>query len=147
MSPAKPISMTTTQASNGLSPTLRNNIYTALLSGHGIRNIESSLDESLAASGFKDRLREYITELYRSGQATTAEEARSMAMARIRVQMEESETKDKKDKKKSNGVNGTHEEDGAESIDLRVPEGSVQLGTRTVMRELERVCEIEYAEK
>ena len=78
------ISVSTTQAQSGISQDLRNNIYSALLSGDGIRNIESTLDESLRVSGFKDALRAYITDLFRSGQATTCEEARNLAMQKIR---------------------------------------------------------------
>jgi hypothetical protein len=138
MSTNTPIPITTSQAQTGLSPTLRNNIYSALLSGSGIRNIESTLDESLRSSGFKDNLRAYITDLFRSGQASTCEEARELAMARIREQMRGGGGE-------SNGVNGG--DDGGEQIDLKIPKEAIDVGAKTVMRELEKVCEITFEDE
>ncbi|RMZ71137.1 hypothetical protein GMOD_00005648 [Pyrenophora seminiperda CCB06] len=131
------ISITTTQAQSGISQELRNNIYSALLSGDGIRNIESTLDESLRASGFKDQLRAYITHLFRSGQATTCEEARNLAMQKIREQ-----TRGLSGQAIENGTNG--HSDIADQIDLKLPNVAIDAGAKTVMKELEKVCEITY---
>ncbi|KAF1834720.1 hypothetical protein BDW02DRAFT_568826 [Decorospora gaudefroyi] len=137
------IPITPTQAHTGLSQDLRNNIYSALLSGPGIRNIESTLDQQLRQSGFKDNLRAYITELFRSGQATTCEEARELAMAKIREQMGGGGGA-------ANGVingNGEVGENGAGGVvvpDLKIPKSAIDAGAKTVMKELERVCEITY---
>ena len=133
------INVTTTQAQSGISQDLRNNIYSALLSGDGIRNIESTLDESLRASGFKDDLRAYITDLFRSGQATTCEEARNLAMQKIREQTRGLG-------EDSNGVNGTTNANGesGEEVDLKIPKSAIDAGAKTVMKELEKVCDITY---
>lgn len=138
-----PIPITTQQAQSGISRDLRNNIYSTLLSGPGIRNIEATLDESLRSSGFKDALRAYITELFRSGQATTCEEARNLAMQRIREQMRDG------GKQSTNGtqddhVNGEGAQEDALEVDLRIPKAAIDAGAKSVIKELEKVCEITY---
>jgi len=134
-----PISITTTQAQSGISQDLRNNIYSALLSGDGIRNIESTLDESLRATGFKDQLRAYITHLFRSGQATTCEEARNLAMQKIREQ-----TRGLSGHANANGSDTNGHGETADQIDLKIPNVAIDAGAKTVMKELEKVCEITY---
>lgn len=127
----KSITLVTSEATNHISRDLRNNIYSALLSGDGIRNIEATLDRQLAESGFKDELRRYVTELFRTGQATSVDEAKGMAMERIRSQMDEGK----------DGVNGRS--NGYEGeYGLKIPRKAVVEGTRSVRRELEKVCEI-----
>jgi hypothetical protein len=129
------VQLSTIQATNGISPALRNNIYSALLSGSGIRNIESTLDEQLRASGFKDALRAYITDLFRSGQATTCEEARELAMQKIREQMRDP----------NGAANGNASANGeGDEVDLKIPTKAVDGGVKVVMKELEKVCEITY---
>jgi hypothetical protein len=132
----KKINVTISEAENRMSQDLRNNIYSALLSGDGIRNIEGTLDRQLAESGFKDELRRYITDLFRSGQATTALEARALAMAKIREQMQGGTDDDDQ----PNGVNGTNGEE--QKYNLKIPTKAVVEGTKTVRKELEKVCEI-----
>jgi hypothetical protein len=145
MSDTNPIPVTTTQAQSGISRELRNNIYSALLSGDGIRNIESTLDESLRASGFKDNLRAYITDVFRSGQATTCEEARELAMAKIREQTRGAGASTNGNSS-SNGVNSTNGngEDAASDINLQIPKTTIDTGAKTIMKELHKVCEITY---
>ncbi|EMD87892.1 hypothetical protein COCC4DRAFT_25082 [Bipolaris maydis ATCC 48331] len=147
-----PIPITTQQAQSGISRDLRNNIYSALLAGPGIRNIEATLDESLRSSGFKDALRAYITELFRSGQATTCEEARNLAMQRIREQTRQLDGSNSNSKQQSatngltddqlNGADGAT--DDALEFDLKIPKSAIDTGAKTVMKELEKVCEITY---
>jgi hypothetical protein len=130
----KPITMSPSEAQDHVSPELRNHIYSALLSGDGIRNIEGTLDRQLAESGFKDELRRYVTDIFRSGQATTAEEARSLAMEMIKQQSSGGEGLTNG----TNGTNGNH----TDEYDLKIPQKAVVEGTKTVRRELEKVCEI-----
>lgn len=139
MSNQTPITIGAAEAQNHISQELRNNIYSALLSGDGIRNIEASLDRQLAESGFKDELRRYVTDLFRSGQATTVDEARALAMERIKHQMqgEDAQPNGISSADSSNGVNG-HEE----QYDLKIPNKAIVEGTKTVRRELEKVCDI-----
>lgn len=135
MSTTKPLTLHASEAQNHLSRDLRNNIYSALLSGDGIRNIEHALDRQLAESGFKDELRRYITDLFRSGQVATVEEARVLAMDKIRLQS--------RDEPQANGANGANGMNGdASEYDLKIPKKAVVEGTKSVRKELERVCEI-----
>lgn len=132
----KPIAIGSTEAQNHISLDLRNNIYSALLSGEGIRNIEATLDRQLAESGFKDELRRYVTDLFRSGQATSVDEARALAMERIRQHLQG-------DDGQSNGTNGIYGANGEEQkYDLKIPNKAIMEGTKTVRRELEKVCDI-----
>lgn len=137
---AQQVPVTTEQAKDGISHELRNNIYSALLSYGGIRNIESTLDETLRATGFRDNLRAYITDLLRSGQVTTAEEARDMAMAKIQEQMRN------QDPKATNGhaANGSANGDSSDDIDLRIPKEAINKGSKSIQAELKKVCEITY---
>lgn len=122
---------------SALPSALRNNIYSTLLSTGGIRNIESALIQLLQTSGFQQQLRDYITDLFRTGQATTANEAYELAMARIRECMAAGERETGR-----NGVNG--DGDGVvEPLDLRLPSEVVREGSRVVKRELERVVVIQ----
>ncbi|OSS44684.1 hypothetical protein B5807_10583 [Epicoccum nigrum] len=127
--------MSAGQAS-ALPSSLRNSIYSTLLSTGGIRNIESALVQLLQTSGFQYHLRVYITDLFRTGQATTANEAYDLAMARIRECMAEGE--------RETGRSGVNGDDGeVEAGDLRLPSEVVREGSRVVKRELERVVVIE----
>ena len=93
----------------------------------------------MRVSGFKDALRAYITDLFRSGQATTCEEARNLAMQKIREQTRGLG-------EDSNGVNGTTNANGesGEEVDLKIPKSAIDAGAKTVMKELEKVCDITY---
>lgn len=128
------ITMTPAQAS-ALPSTLRNSIYSSLLSSGGIRTVESTLTQLLQSTGFQAHLRSYITELFRTGQATTAHEAYTLAMNRIKECMREG----------ANGVNGlsAHASGDEGEADLRLPDSVVREGSKVVRRELERVVEIE----
>lgn len=119
------VTMSPAQAST-LPASLRNSIYSTLLSSGGIRSIESTLTQLLQSSGFQASLRAYITDLFRTGQATTANEAFNLAMTRIKECMAEE-------------GDGGEEGEG----DLRLPDGVVKEGSRVVRRELERVVVIE----
>lgn len=131
--------ISTEQAKAGISPELRNNIYSLLLSYGGIRNIEGTLDETLRQTGFHDNLKAYLTELLRSGQATTCEEARDMAMAKIQEQM-----RNKDSKTNGHAVNGSANGDSSEELDLRLPKEAVSKGVKSIEAELKKVVEITY---
>jgi hypothetical protein len=120
------------QAHAAVPQDIRNAIYSALLSGDGIRNIEATLDHHLQTSGFKASLRAYMTDLFRSGQATTAVEARDMAMARIRAHLQHAAPD-------ANGSAGD-----AQDVDLSIPPVAITEGTKSVRAELEKVVDITY---
>ncbi|KAF2031132.1 hypothetical protein EK21DRAFT_63911 [Setomelanomma holmii] len=139
MSANKPVTMSTSEAQNNISSELRNNIYSALLSGDGIRNIEGTMDRQLAESGFKDELRRYITDLFRSGQATTVDEARTLAMDKIR-QQQQGKDDQSNGANGVNGTNGVHED--VQKYGLSIPTKAIVEGTKTVRKELEKICDI-----
>jgi hypothetical protein len=114
---------------------LRNAIYSALLSGDGLRNIEGTLDRQLAESGFKDELRRYVKDLIRSGQVSSSKEALDLAMGKIRQQTEAHRDA----KKGTNGIHDTHGTD--DDYDLRIPASVETEGTKVVKKELMEVCE------
>lgn len=122
----------TPQQASALPSTLRNSIYSSLLSSGGIRSIESTLTQLLQSSGFQAQLRGYITELFRTGRATTAHEAYTLAMNRIKECMREGAA-----------INGHSSGDDEAGGDLRIPDSVVREGSKVVRRELERVVDIE----
>lgn len=131
---------------SALPSSLRNSIYSSLLSSGGIRNIESTLTQLLQTTGFQASLRAYITELFRTGQATSAPEAYTLAMNRIKECMAEGGKEGQK--AGANGTNGTNVsngdgDDGREVGDLRLPSEVVSEGGKCVRRELEKIVEIE----
>lgn len=134
---------------SALPSSLRNSIYSSLLSSGGIRNIESTLTQLLQTTGFQASLRTYITELFRTGQATSAPEAYTLAMNRIKECMAEGgKNGQKAGVNGTNGTNGTNVsngdgDDGREVGDLRLPSQVVIEGSKCVKRELEKIVEIE----
>jgi hypothetical protein len=128
-----PIRLSVDQAQSPLPQALRNELYSALLSGTGITTIESTLTEELQRSGWLGTLKEYMTQLLRSGECTTVDEL----MVRVR---------DKIAKRAVNGTNGVNGVDGheevGEELDLAVPEEALRKGAKTVRSELDKVCEI-----
>ena len=135
---AKPITMSSTQAQNTLTPDMRNDLYSALLSGTGIRNLEATLDHEMQASGFKSNLKAYITQLFRSGECTTFDEAMARVSEKIRHDTQQAKSS------ATNGVNGTngHSKDAADEHNLRLPDQVVTAGARTLGLELDKVCDI-----
>ena len=153
------------QAHAAVPQDIRNAIYSALLSGDGIRNIEATLDHHLQTSGFKAALRAYMTDLFRSGQATTAVEARDMAMARIRASSLSAQAV-RRGKRwtrsprhirvvsalvrlcvnldaASSDANGPAS-DAPHDVDLSIPPLAIKEGTKSVRAELEKVVDITY---
>jgi hypothetical protein len=137
MAAPKPLTMTSTQAQGTLSTDMRNDIYSALLSGNGIRHIEAVLDHEMQTTGFKTNLRAYVTHLLRAGECTTFDEVMIRVNEKIRHDTGAG---------KSNGTNGVNGINGhskdSEDYDLHMPERVVSEGTKTVDAELNRVCDI-----
>ncbi|KAF2646425.1 hypothetical protein P280DRAFT_10708 [Massarina eburnea CBS 473.64] len=138
MADAKPIAMTTTQAQNTLPADFRNELYSALLSGSGIRSIEQTLSHELAASSFTANLKAYITHLLRSGTCSTFNEV--IARVNDKIRHDTAAAKGDGATNGANGVNG-HTKD-AHDYDLALPRKAVVEGTRTVTAELEKICDI-----
>jgi hypothetical protein len=137
---SKPITMSSTTAQSTLPPTLRNDIFSALLSGSGIRTIESTLDHEMATSGFKSNLKAYITHLLRAGECTTFDEVMIRVNAKIRQDTNTDADGSNGVNGGANGVNG-HGKEGDE-YDLKLPDRVVNEGVKRVESELEKICEI-----
>jgi hypothetical protein len=137
MAAAKPITMSSNQAQSTLPADLRNDIYSALLSGSGIRSIEATLDHEMQTTGFKSNLKAYITHLLRAGECTTFDEVMVRVNEKIRHDSGAG---------KSNGTNGVNGVNGhsrdADDYDLRLPDRVVSEGAKRVEMELDKVCEI-----
>ncbi|KAF2681529.1 hypothetical protein K458DRAFT_309477 [Lentithecium fluviatile CBS 122367] len=136
MAAPKPVSMTSTQAQSTLPADLRNEIYSALLSGGGIRNIEAALDHEMQTAGFKSQLKAYITHLLRAGECTTFDEVMARVNEKIRHDTQAGKSNG------TNGVNGVNGHSRDDDYDLRLPERVVSEGTKTVEAELDKVCDI-----
>ncbi|KAF2706041.1 hypothetical protein K504DRAFT_460134 [Pleomassaria siparia CBS 279.74] len=167
MSSTKPLTLPSTTSAPIPSDT-RNNIYSALLSGTGIRTIEATLEHELQASGWIADLKAYMTSLLRSGECTTVAELNDRVLERVRTgapgttgarsaSPNSSRDRDEGTPEKGNGnmngnmngnaVNGHGTSNGnahadPADFDLRIPERAVREGVRVVRRELEKVCEI-----
>ena len=107
-------------------------LATALLENRAIPRIEGVLSQSLAETGWSDKLRAYIQRLIRTGEAHTHDEIMVKVEAAIRGGSipAEGETN-------GNGV------DAAEKPDLKIPEKVVRDGVKVVRQELEKVVTIE----
>ncbi|KAF2279958.1 uncharacterized protein EI97DRAFT_454899 [Westerdykella ornata] len=140
---ANPIPLSPAQA-HTLSNETRNELYSALLSSTGILNIEATLTHELQRSGWLDSLKQYITQLLRTGEATTVDQI--MAKVREKTGLEalagEHMNGGGAATNGVNGVNGVNGHEAGEGLDLKIPIQALAEGSKTIRRELEKVCEI-----
>jgi hypothetical protein len=139
--PARPIPLTPAQAEN-LSHDMKNDIYSALLSGTGVLKIEATLSHELQRTGWLANLRQYVTHLLRTGEASTIEEI--MVKVRERMALDRSNGAEQSNGAVSNGVNGANGHDAFDDIDLKVPTQAITEGAKTVRSELEKICDVTY---
>lgn len=132
---------------NHISPELRNELYSALLSGSGINNIEARLTHEMQRSGYLDNLRQYTTELIRSGEAFTYPQILAAVKAKIATDGCVSGQSNGATNNGTNGVSRGNGHEAPEGINLRIPDRVITEGTRTVVNELEKVCESADAEE
>lgn len=71
--------------SHGWDPNLRNAITLQLQQNGGLNRIQSTLRQRLDAAGWSQALKEYVIHLFRSGAATTYDEAWDIVMKRINL--------------------------------------------------------------
>ncbi|KAK5711238.1 hypothetical protein LTR15_012526 [Elasticomyces elasticus] len=102
-------------SSSGQDVSLQSQISSALLQNGGVKRIQETLQQRLDEEGWSQNLREYVTRLFRSGEATTYEDALGKVMGRVR-----------------GGGQG-------EGPDLTVPVSAKQGGAEAVRKELEGV--------
>lgn len=143
MSTPKPITMTSAQAHDRLPDHVRNDVYAALLSGTGIRNIEDTLNHHMQATGFKATLKAYINHLLRvEGVATFPD---IMAKVEAKVLHDTQAAKNKDATNGLNGINGHSSE--ADDYNLALPASVSKEGAKAVLKELDKVCDITAEDK
>jgi len=112
-------------ASSGSDPSIQSQITAALLQNGGVKRIQDTLRQRLDEDNWSQNLHEYCVRLFRSGEATTYDEALSKVMQQIRAGG------------MSNGTNG------AGAPDLRISQAAKEGGVEVVKRELMDICVME----
>lgn len=97
---------------------LQNNITLLLVSNGGVKRIQDTLQQRLDEAGWSQSLREYVDRLFRSGEATTFDDAMKKVLAAIN--------------------NGSAVGDG---LDLTIPAQAKEDGAEVVKRELKGIVE------
>ena len=108
--------------SSGWEPSVQDQINLALASNGGIKRIEAVMQQRLDEAGWTQNLREYVTKLLRSGEATTYDDCLAKVMAAVNG------------KEGVNGVNGAG--GGAQAPDLKMPEDAKQDAAVAVKNEI-----------
>jgi hypothetical protein len=129
--PKIPVSSASTTSSNPQTARdLQDQITLALLANGGIARIQTALRQRLDEAGWSENLREYVLNLFRSGECTSYFEAMEKVKARVRLEGRDDE----------NGSANGHE--GS----LVVPVAAAEGGVEAVRKELEGVCEMRKKE-
>ena len=129
--PKIPINGASTTSSNPQhARDLQDQITLALLANGGIARIQTALRQRLDEAGWSENLREYVLNLFRSGECTSYFEAMEKVKARVRLEGRDDE----------NGHANGHE--GS----LVVPVAAAEGGVEAVRKELEGVCEMRKKE-
>ena len=137
------LAMSSSHAQEKLPDDVRNRVYAALLSGHGIPHIENTLKHEMQATGFMAALRAYINHLLRNEALSSMPEILNRVEAKVLHDTQAAKTSDTVNG--ANGVNG-HNSDGDE-FNLALPSSVTKEGTRTLIKELEKVMDITVDEK
>lgn len=118
---------------SGYNPTTQDQIQMALFQTGGVRRIQANFEQRLDEAGWSQNLREYCERLFRSGEATTYEEALNKALSHIRLQGADEDAR--------STVNGTANGDGAP--DLVIPRKTANEAAEFVRKELASVVKME----
>ncbi|EMC95039.1 hypothetical protein BAUCODRAFT_72161 [Baudoinia panamericana UAMH 10762] len=102
---------------SGYEPNIQSQITAAMLQNGGVKRIQDTIRQRLDEAGWSQSVREYVTRMYRSGEATTYDDARTKVLQQIR--------------------GGSAAADGP---DLSLPQIAKQDGAEAVRKELEKVC-------
>ncbi|KAK4555627.1 hypothetical protein LTR86_007380 [Recurvomyces mirabilis] len=102
---------------SGYTPDVQSQITTALLQSGGVKRIQETLQQRLDEEGWTQTLRDYVIGLFRSGEATTYDDAYSKVMQHI------------------GGSAG--------EPNLSVPRSAKEGGAEVLRKELEKVCVVE----
>lgn len=109
--------------SSGWDPTLQDKIILALADNGGLKRIRATLQQRLDEAGWSEDLRKYCTALFRSGAATTYDDARAIITRRMEADMADPE-----------GV-----DDGVPAPNLLIPDEAKYAGADAVKKELRGV--------
>jgi hypothetical protein len=130
--PKIPISSASTTSTNPqVARDLQDQITLALLANGGIARIQTALRQRLDEAGWSENLREYVLQLFRSGECASYFEAVEKVKGRVRL-----EGRDDEDIVNGSGRDG-----------LVVPVAAAEGGVEAVRRELEGVCEMRGMKK
>jgi hypothetical protein len=110
--------------SHGWDPDLRSAITLQLQQNGGLTRIQSTLRQRLDAAGWSQALKEYCTHLFRSGAATTYDEAWDIVMKRINL---------------NGDLDANDVPNGVPPPDLSIPEDARVDGAAVVKREVRQV--------
>ncbi|KAF1824772.1 uncharacterized protein K489DRAFT_369610 [Dissoconium aciculare CBS 342.82] len=118
-------------STSGYNPTTQDNITMALLQSGGVTRIQNAFQQRLDEAGWTQNLREYVERLFRSGDATTYDEALRMAMQHINMPSADD------DSATANG-NGH-----ADAPNLTIPRDAAKGAAETVKKELAKVVKMD----
>ncbi|KAI6790662.1 hypothetical protein KC360_g7736 [Hortaea werneckii] len=111
-------------ASSGVEPALQSQITTALLQNGGVKRIQDTLKQRLDEEGWSENLRNHVTAMFRSGEATTYDDAMAKVLQQIRAGQDD-------------GSNGAH------ASGLAIPQSAKDGGVEVVRKELMGICELD----
>lgn len=109
-------------ASSGNDPDIQSQIIAALLQNGGVKRIQDTLKQRLDEENWSQDLRNYLINLFRSGEASTYDEAWNKVMQQMRA-----------GGSTANGANGS-------TINLSIPQSAKDGGVEAVKKELTGVC-------
>ena len=110
--------------SSGWEPTVQDQINLALATNGGIKRIEAVMKQRLDEAGWTQDLREYVTKLLRSGEATTYDDCLAKVMAAVNV------------KEGANGVANGAGSGAVQAPDLKMPEDAKVDAAAAVKKEI-----------
>lgn len=108
--------------SSGWDMTVQDEINLILAKNGGVKRIEAVMQQRLDEAGWTQNLKEYVTKLLRSGEATTYEDCLTKVMAAV------------SGKDAANGVNG--DASTIPAPDLKIPEDAKQDSATAVKKEI-----------
>lgn len=109
-------------STSGWEPTVQDQINLALATNGGIKRIEAVMQQRLDEAGWTQNLKEYVTKLLRSGEATSYDDCLAKVMAAVNG------------KEGMNGVNGAGA--NVQAPDLAMPEDAKQDAAAAVKKEI-----------
>lgn len=116
---------------SGYNPTTQDDITMALLQSGGVKQIQTTLQQRLDEAGWSQSLREYVERLFRSGDATTYDDALKLVMQHVHIP-----TADDDDDAATTKAIG-------DIPNLTIPRAAAKDAADTVKKELAKVVKME----